>query len=794
MPAWTSPLMAAARARPGWSLAALLGAVACAAVLPLDPQIQAPVRAWHALPGVPALLDLVRPFGRGEVAVLLALAIAAAGRRRLAGQLLLALLLSAAVTWVLKAGIGRERPNGGTFSFVSGDTSCAFALVPLLARSWALGLGAALVAAGVALSRVVLNYHWPADVLGGAAVGLAAGVAAARLWPERPWRWLADRRVWLGLAAAAWVGAAVWALASPKAGWLRMFLLAWSPALLAWVAWSRLRRRARAGWLPRPWAVAAALAALLLLLAAASTLLDRDEPRNALAAQEMVASGDWLVPTFNGEPRLHKPILPYWLMALSLRTGLPADLACRLPAALCMPLAVLLLALALRRLLPGRPEVAAVAAIALATSPLVVVSGSAATTDAALMLGIALTMWAVVGMLAGGVRWWQVPVAGLGIGWALLSKGPMALLVPLATVAAVGCCAWTAAGRGLVTWRTWAALAGAVLIGAGVGLAWFLPANAATGGDVLRIMIGDHVVKRGLEARESHGGPVFYYLPVLAAAFIAWLPALYAAVRRPLGPAAERPARLVLLAWALPVLLAVSLFQTKLPHYLLPMLWPVAALVALAALDAGRDPGWARAAQRWLLRLVGALLIAVPVVAAALQAADLLPRPLPLPLAALAPAGVAAGLAFLVLARLAGGPRRGLAPAVGIGMAGLVLALGCNAWRLEAVKPAPELAARIRAAVPPGTPVTCSGFDEPSLLFYLGPAYGPVATIHGSGDIRRWLAEPGPGVLAVLRPRLEDAARDGEAPAAVREFGRVAGYNYTNGRLVEVVLLRRGAD
>ena len=27
-------------------------------------------------------------------------------------------------------------------------------------------------------------------------------------------------------------------------------------------------------------------------------------------------SGDWIVPTFNGEPRYHKPILIYWLMGL----------------------------------------------------------------------------------------------------------------------------------------------------------------------------------------------------------------------------------------------------------------------------------------------------------------------------------------------------------------------------------------------------------------------------------------------------------------------------------------------
>ncbi|MEM8732847.1 MAG: hypothetical protein AAGG44_01400 [Planctomycetota bacterium] len=44
----------------------------------------------------------------------------------------------------------------------------------------------------------------------------------------------------------------------------------------------------------------------------AARLWDRDEPRNSRASHEMLARGDWIVPTFNGELRDHKPILLYW--------------------------------------------------------------------------------------------------------------------------------------------------------------------------------------------------------------------------------------------------------------------------------------------------------------------------------------------------------------------------------------------------------------------------------------------------------------------------------------------------
>src|SRR3954468_20902218 len=43
-------------------------------------------------------------------------------------------------------------------------------------------------------------------------------------------------------------------------------------------------------------------------------LWDRDEPRNAGCAREMLARGDWGVPMFNGELRTPKPVLLYWLM------------------------------------------------------------------------------------------------------------------------------------------------------------------------------------------------------------------------------------------------------------------------------------------------------------------------------------------------------------------------------------------------------------------------------------------------------------------------------------------------
>ena len=62
--------------------------------------------------------------------------------------------------------------------------------------------------------------------------------------------------------------------------------------------------------------IAVAITAIYLLLCPWTTLWERDEPRYARAAVEMVHSGDLLVPTVNEDVRARKPPLMYWLMAI----------------------------------------------------------------------------------------------------------------------------------------------------------------------------------------------------------------------------------------------------------------------------------------------------------------------------------------------------------------------------------------------------------------------------------------------------------------------------------------------
>ena len=111
-----------------------------------------------------------------------------------AERLGLAALIATGVAAVLKRGFRRRRPNVAIqgfealaqnpdqFSFPSGHTATAVAVAFALAGTGLyLGTAAAVVATGIALSRICLGAHYPLDVAVGAVIGMGAGIASRAL-------------------------------------------------------------------------------------------------------------------------------------------------------------------------------------------------------------------------------------------------------------------------------------------------------------------------------------------------------------------------------------------------------------------------------------------------------------------------------------------------------------------------------------------------------------------------------------------------------------------------------------
>ena len=160
---------------------------------------------------------------------------------------------------------------------------------------------------------------------------------------------------------------------------------------------------------------------------------DLMESRNLATAQEMVATGNYLLPTMNGELRLEKPPLPTWIAA-GIESVSPYNLpAQRAAAGVAGTFMVLFLFLLVRRF-SGEENMALMAALILATCFNPVMMGRTATWDIychCFMMGAILFL--VKGFDSPGKRWGMFLLSGLFMGLSFLGKGPVsffALLLP----------------------------------------------------------------------------------------------------------------------------------------------------------------------------------------------------------------------------------------------------------------------------------------------------------------------------------------------------------------------------
>ena len=320
-------------------------------------------------------------------------------------------------------------------------------------------------------------------------------------------------------------------------------------------------------------AILAAIAGALLLLFVRLgdyPLLDPDEARFARTSVEMLRSGDYVVPTFEGEPRLVKPPLLHWVQTALFQLGGPNELLARLPAAVATLMSLLLVGwIGWRRF---GVEGAAWAAITFLTLPIVVLIGRVGTLDALLSVHI-LAVLALDLVQHDHQELERSGVIGLLLGLAFLAKGPVGVLLPLTMILA----GRTATGRDLVpSLKT--ALTTALAMCA-VVMPWGLVFVQRIGwGNVLQVLRTE-AVDRAVSGT-AHVEPWWYFLGVCLVAFLPWVGPLVLGTIRGLSRwhDPESPTGPYAAAAFTAGLVFFSLSKGKLPNYILPLA-PLAALV-----------------------------------------------------------------------------------------------------------------------------------------------------------------------------------------------------------------------
>ena len=346
--------------------------------------------------------------------------------------------------------------------------------------------------------------------------------------------------------------------------------------------------RVRSSQLPgeRAWttpALALLLALPFLLRLGAAPLFDVDEGAFSEATREMLASGDWGFTTLNGAVRFDKPILVYWLQAACVWLLGVNEAAFRLPLALCAwAWCLATVHFSAPRL--GRPAAWLAGAVA-ATSLGVLVIGRAATADGLLNLLLALALFDAWRHLENGA---MAPLrrAYAWIGLGLLAKGPVAVLVPGATVLLY--CLFS--GRPKAAWRAFSDARGWALLLV-IALPWYAYALHRHGQAFVDGFFIRHNLARYGSVLEGHSGSVLYYLLVLPLLLLPWSALLVPLVAR-LRALWALPLPRFLLLWAGFVLVFFSFSGTKLPHYALYGATPLFMLIADTARQRPRRAAW----------------------------------------------------------------------------------------------------------------------------------------------------------------------------------------------------------
>ena len=500
------------------------------------------------------------------------------------------------------------------------------------------------------------------------------------------------------------------------------------------------------------------------------SLWDRDEPRYAGCTREMRASGDWVHPTFNAEPRYHKPVLIYWLMLAGTAVGGDNPFGARLVSALAGAGTVLLVWAWGRRMLGARAGL--FAALVLATAPIMVAESKLATTDATLtfwVVGCQCALWELSrrpSRPAAAVFW-------VFLGLAVLTKSPAGPVLIGASAAA----SWWWGGP-TVCWKRlhwrWGPLLAAAIVAP-----WNVAILIRSQGEYYNVAVGYHIVRRATTGIEEHGGFPGYYLVTGLATFYPWSALLPVALAAAWAKRRETPTAGFLLGWLIGPLILLECVRTKLVHYYLPAI-PAAALLVGWMLARAADDRTRATLKDWAYgRLaIGTLGVAgLGATAGMVAAAYFLPTALGAPMLAIA-ALSALGTVFSYVALSAGRTERAVKGLIGLTAVSLATAAF---WLLPAAEPyrISAVVGRRLAALESRehAPAVLCTYQLPGIVVALGH---PAPILRSRAEIVEKTGDVGKVVTALLPKDIEKL--HGEPALAVEVLETVTGFNVEKGR------------
>jgi 4-amino-4-deoxy-L-arabinose transferase-like glycosyltransferase len=337
-----------------------------------------------------------------------------------------------------------------------------------------------------------------------------------------------------------------------------------------------------------------------------------DEPRFAVVARDMVATGEWLFPRVGGDLYQDKPPLFFWLLASCFALIGSIKWSFLIPAFVAAG-GTLFLIYDLGRRLVSREAGLAAALITVSTAQFVMTLRGAQI-DPVLCFLTTFSLYAFLRHLLLGPAWGWYLLGGALAGLGVITKGvgflPLLVLVPFFLMRGFGWRGLAPLDGGRFGWRWWLAVDGLLI----AICLWFVPmliAVSVSGAPEYAAYRDEILFKQTVgryAAAWHHVKPWYYFLvEVIPVLWLPWSLLLIWLVPKFRRSFAARDARVWLpLGWALIVLVFFSLSPGKRGVYILPAL-PALAIASLPwiaellARPGVRRAGWGLAIAFWII-------------------------------------------------------------------------------------------------------------------------------------------------------------------------------------------------
>jgi len=308
-------------------------------------------------------------------------------------------------------------------------------------------------------------------------------------------------------------------------------------------------------------------------------LIPSDEGRYAEIAREMLVTGDWVTPRYNGYKYFEKPPLQIWATATAFNIFGVGDWQARLWTALTGFLTIVFIGFTGARIYSSRAGW--LAAVALASSPMWVIGGHINSLDMGLSAFLVAALCSLLLAQTSSNKtysrnWMWACWAFMAL--ATLSKGVIGVAIPGMVFAVYSITAWD--------WKIWKRLhiiSGSILFLA-ITAPWFV-LIAQRNPEFLEFFFIHEHLQRFTQTAHSRTGPIYFFLPLLLLGFLPWIAQVPGAIAQTWRERnREFSSGWLLTCWFVVILGFFSISQSKLPGYIIP-LFPALALIVGSQLD-----------------------------------------------------------------------------------------------------------------------------------------------------------------------------------------------------------------